>query len=498
MRKNSLLLLVLPLLLTGCNFNSNSSSSNEISSGTNENSTPTSETSYSSEEASISKESDSVPVDDEYTFTDFFNHALPIYITMDFTSTALQNLSDYGGDENNSYRHDVYHPCNIEIKLDKQTYTYNSVGVRMKGNTSREYFINNGNFNGSYVNFKVSFNQIFADDPYKAYNDTSLKSRRFLSTIKKLDLKWNKNEDYTFTKEAYADYMLEEEGVMAQKVNLCKVSIKKDGQYLNGYFNIIYNVYETIDKDFLKRRLDSTQTKGNLYKGAWNGSNACDLNTASNYGVEDNSRNQHYVYSLKTNEDNPNHSVLVRAINVINTTGPASSVQSSLEQVVDIPYLLKYSALMWVIGNPDDFRYNKNNTYFYFNSENDKLTLIPYDNDRCFGIKKDWEIDMSYTGPSSWDNAYKIGGGWEGQCEPHLLWRTILNLSQNSYPVVSSWRQTYLEYCSTYANKYLSNSKFQSFTNGFALAPNKNISIGGSVNVSFTSYANNKLEALNY
>ena len=74
---------------------------------------------------------------DEYY--EFFNPGTPIYITMNFKSESLHNLSEFGGSNADSTKHDFYHPCDLTIKAGDKTYTYENVGAREKGNTSRRF-----------------------------------------------------------------------------------------------------------------------------------------------------------------------------------------------------------------------------------------------------------------------------------------------------------------------------------------------------------------------
>ncbi|MBO4285712.1 MAG: CotH kinase family protein [Bacilli bacterium] len=489
-----LLFICMTMALTSCGINiepiTSSKGESSQSMTSEENSTTSNEnTSSSSSSSSSSKSSSSTSQEETIDYYElFFNPSTRIEMTMDFTADALQRLSDCGQDSGNTRYHDVYHPCTMSVKINNETFVVEEVGARMKGNTSRQPI------SFGYVNFKVSFNQTFDDETYPYYTpttDTTRKDRLFLNEFKKLDLKWNKNRDNTFTKELYAQHILEEEGLMAQKANMCTLTVKQDGVALPGYENVPYHVYETVDKPFLKRRLNKNAAKGDLYKSAW----PATLNEFTSYGVEDNYNDQHYIYNLKTNEDDSDHSALQNCITKINQTGAVTDqIKNDLMSVVDVQYLLKYAAMMWVIGNPDDLRYNKNNTYFYFNSNNGLLYLIPYDNDRCFGILQDWPIDLSNSEPLDKRNC----NGYDGsnQVESHLLWRTFIPLSNNSYPVVEEWKNQYVSYCEEYATKYLNVAKFQQYTNSFALAPSKVISSAGGSNQSFEEYASNKLGTL--
>ena len=147
---------------------------------------------------------------------------------------------------------------------------------------------------------------------------------------------------------------------------------------------------------------------------------------------------------------------------------------------------------MWVIGNPDDMRYNNNNTYFYFNSVSNKLYLIPFDNDSCFGILKDMHYDLSNSDPLDLRNFIGYIPGTY-QCESHLLWRVILPADSDNYPVIEEYQNKYLDLCYKYAKQYLNEEAFQNFTSSFALAPSQLITYGGADNDSFVTYARNKL-----
>ena len=422
----------------------------------------------------------------------FFNPATCIYISLNFTSESIHNMSDYGGSNTDTTRHDIYHPADISVSIDGVVQNYQKVGVRLKGNTSRRYIMDGNWFNGNFVNFTVKFNETFTDEPYTSLMDKNLKTRLFLSDLEKIYLKWNKNADSTFTKELYANYLLQEEGIMAQRVNICRLTLKMDGKTLYGFSDINYHVYEAIDNDFLKRRMPEENAKGNLYKGM-----GCTLNeeAVDQVGVEDNANNIHYPCDLKTNKKNADHTLFKQCVVAINTIGSVDTVKPLINQYVDVNYLLKYSAAMWVIGNPDDFRYNAGNTYFYFDSVTNKLYFIPFDNDSCFGILKDMHYDLSNSGPLDLRDFYGYTPD-SNYCKSHLLWRTILPMDEQNYPVNKEWQNTYLKLCLEYATKYLNTDRFQKFTDSYALAPSQLISFGGVDNDSFITYASNKLKTI--
>ncbi|MCF0108357.1 MAG: CotH kinase family protein [Bacilli bacterium] len=437
---------------------------------------------------------------DSELYKAFFDFNSKIEIELDFTNQAIYNLAQYGVQDFN--KKEMYHPCTAIFTINGVSKTYKGMGARMKGNTSRnEYFVNeNGYFDKNsnvWFNMKLSFTETFSsNEDCDYYQETfssdekkqERKDRRF-GAMKKFDMKWNKNFDNTFTKESYANYILREEGLMSQRTNLVKLTVKSE----KDSFETVYQVLETVDKQSLKSNLGKDASKGNLYKCSW----PVNFTPTSSIGVESASFSP--IYDLKTNDDEPNHDVLNNFLNVVNTTGDSETAKSAIEAVVDVDYFLKYSALMWVIGNPDDLRNNTNNTYIYFNNKNNLMYPIPYDNDRCFGIMQDWAIDTSTV---TYYTTKRCGAdrAWN---ENPLLWRTIIEETDSGvdysdkFPVVSEWKTKYEEYCKTYAEKYLDVTKFQTFTNQFYYA-DKNIDVGGGSypNMSFATYCTNKLGTL--
>lgn len=311
-------------------------------------------------------------------------------------------------------------------------------------------------------------------------------------------MKYNKEEDQTFTRQIYAYNAFNEEGIMASKVTLAKVTINSESDSMTN----LYQIQETIDKDFLKKRLPKEEYKGNLYKATYTDQGPASLNknTIDKIGVE--GPNYHPSYDLKTNdkEDEIDHSLLRNVINTLNDdTSSASSFKDTLDSLIDVDSILKYQALCWVIGNPDDSRNNSNNFYIYFNSKTNKMSFIPYDFDRCFGILKDWEIHMENI-PLDYNKQY-LGNGNEPYQPNPLLWRLFLSENDNNvdysnkYPVIEEYQNKYISYCKEYAAKFLDNNKFMEFSKQFKYSEENNSS---NVNLTFNEYAVAKLKTLNF
>lgn len=446
-----------------------------------------------------------IPTEDPF-YTDFYNPSSNVELIFNIKNKAIYNLAKYGDSKSNK-KSDMYHPADLIVIINGETYEFPEVGMRMKGNTSRDgNFVNsNGYFNksgywGGHVNYKISFNETFDDSKdcdyytHKWESDESRqerKDRRF-GQAKKFDIKWNKNYDGTFTKEAYAAYMFRNEGMDAQQENLVKVTINTE----NDTFTDTYLAYECIDKDFIKRRYEKAEQKGNLYKVSYT-HGLCDFMNISTdtVGVEDVPNSKFYDYDLKTNDDTPDHSLLYNVSNILKSTEAIDTYKPTLESVVDIDQFLKYAALSYVAFNPDDFRYNGNNCYFYFpgsSATEGKLRIIPYDNDRVFGVWKDWHpenFDASRYANSSRNVMYN-------RITNPLYWRTLIK-GQSDYEPCKEWQDKYLEYCLEFGEKYLDSAVFKAFTEKFYYAKSTDINNkGDSANETFAAFASTHLQAI--
>lgn len=439
----------------------------------------------------------------EKDYDDFFDPTKDVEVVVTISNQSILKLAEYG--LGSFTKQEMYHPCDVVIKIDgEERFNGEEVGLRMKGNTSRnrDFVDNNGHLNAC-SHFKMSFNQTFdseeKNDYYiRTWDDTNARKERknrVFGEMKKIDFKWNRNYDNTFTREAYSKEVYRDAGVLAQNYNLVKFTLKTDSDEQT----YIYSAIECIDSTMLKKYYSKSAAKGNLYKGIYA---RADLTTESLSGIGVESETSDPWYSLKTNEDEPDHTLLTNVINVLNRRRTAEASKSDLTNIINIDNVLRYMAVAWVVGDPDDLRNNANNSYFYFDSESNKMIIIPYDDDRCFGITNNWNVDMSELPDYStrMQGMSAVYGGKVWQKNP-LFWKLILSETQNAgysskWPVIKEYQDRYLAYCKEYAQKYLDVDKFQAFTNQFVNAPSKNISDGGPDNQTFEYYANKKLTVL--
>lgn len=433
-------------------------------------------------------------------FNAFFDYSKNVEIELDFTNQSITKLREYGEGEGNSnfIKNEIYHPCTGKITIDGVTNTYYELGVRMKGNTSRdtEFVDDNGHFvNDHYCHFKINFAQTFDksdDNDYYIKGWTSAIARkaredRKFGGMKKIDLKWNRNYDETFTKELYALEAFRNEGVLAQHGNLVKLTLKTE----TDTRTMVYSAFDSVEKQLVKR-FYSNDYSGDFYKCCYTDRGKADLTDYTNRKIGIEGQNYRPVYNLKTNETTSDHSKMKAFIDQLKATKGKSGQEfyNSFSNYLDIDNFLKYSALCWVFGLPDDFRNNANNYFIYFNKDN-KALFLPYDNDRCLGIRNNWDKDCKYQ---AWNDKHMIGCDSDEQSP--LNFRLITGGSTNSWPVHAASQEQFHQYCIEYANKYLDQSKFQTFTNGVKLAPSTNINNGGPENDSFVTYINAKKNTL--
>jgi hypothetical protein len=99
------------------------------------------------------------------------------------------------------------------------------------------------------------------------------------------------------------------------------------------------------------------------------------------------------AYDLVENEFLNNYSELARFIDVLNNT-PLSLLPCELEKIFNVHDYLKIMAADILLGNWDNYIFNKNNFYLYHNEKTGKLEYIPYDLDNTLGI--DW-VNVDWT-----------------------------------------------------------------------------------------------------
>lgn len=439
-------------------------------------------------------------------FLSLFDASSRPIITLTFLDASLKAISEYQSGKNGKSYYDVYFPANFSLQLGEKIYVYDEVGVRMKGNTSRrEILDSNGNITNT-CHFKISFKATFDSELYSKLdqakgffhdwsNDpTGKKARkdRTLFGMEKIDLKYvprnGQNDDACVLREIYSYSSFREAGLFAPYATLAKVNFSNSHSSFQETFELI----ETIDKAFLKKRLPKKEAKGDLYKCVYNDMGKADLSrseavekTLDSHGYSVGKRiakgkigvEENYVletgasyspcYQLKTNDDgeNSDFSKMATYINEIWNVTYAGAGKERLEAVLHIDEFLRFSAISYLLGNFDDQRYNWNNYYLYFLPSSGRAIYIPYDWDWCLGLGKNLANGASMARVSPFDPMTLDGGE-----AANVYYATFFKANKSSQKISyhrSAYQSKYLQYVKDYASSILGENKFASLASSY-------------------------------
>ena len=412
----------------------------------------------------------------EQSLSRFFEYGSNARIDIEGTDEVFEFISERQGDSDRKYA-DAYLPVNVVITLDQTEYRFEEVGMRMKGNTSRRRFFQNGEFVDRAhfkLNFKYTFDSALFDDPLLApfKHDWSAdaagrkqrKDRSFLG-LDKLDIKYvARNMDGCYLRELYAYQAFREADIPAPYANIVKVKFSGE----SSVYEADYEAIEPIDKGFLKRRFGKDEAKGDLYKCVYNGMGKADLTRDGavdrstglrvpygKIGVEENYVGYAPVYQLKTNDDlgeNSDFSAMADFIVTLRDCVYEGAGIETLNAILDVDEFLRMSAVSYLLGNFDDQRYNYNNYYLYFRPSDHKAIILPYDWDWCLGL--DVTGRLSTSAPL---DRWTLDGGNLS----NLYLATFLG-ETTSY-AQDDMKTKYMDYVSAEGEKILDFGKYEAF-----------------------------------
>ena len=504
MKKNKLFLLAFAplyiLSLAGCSlFNeSANNNSNNNSSTSSEGNESSSSTSWTDDE--INDPNMALASSQEYL--NFWKPSTSLKIDINMSSAAANFMNDYQSDHDDSTYHDYYVPCNVDIYINGSKTTYEEVGIRCKGNMSRKKFLDNGHFTTSNLShFKLSFKETFDDEEYddiaelqqfkKTWSDSSERKnrkKRTLFDMEKIDIKWNRNDDRTKSKQAYALKTFRDNGVLAGNASIADtyLSVGNDTP-----INVTYEVLEVIDEVFIKRHFNTAKSKGDLYKCTYTDKGPANFSSNSVIGKENNPEKYHPTYDIKTNKKSTKHESLKNLISVMNKNSlSAAEYKTEIEKVMDMNYFMKYESIAYLLGNFDDMRNNANNYYLYFTSATNIAYVIPYDFDRCLGAgcegRKDYMTDFA---PES--TKMQCSGNWQ---TINLYWRTVCTPTDGHPERIADYRALYEKNIKDILNSQsFSTASFTSFVNSFPSSYKGDPTGSGNDNTTFENYFNKKV-----
>ena len=370
-----------------------------------------------------------LPYTEEELYNQLFDPNNKIEVDLDMADTELQKMqNDYDRYVEKGSKSPIYRKAVVSFSITNAdntiVYRIPEVGVRMKGNTSRTDFYNAEEGIYNFIHLRLDFQETFEDETYYGTdrtiweNEELLKARkdRTFATLEKLELRWNKNQDATYIREDYAYEVYRSEDILAPN---CTLSVFT----WNGDRMGLYVLEEPVDKVFIERNLPEKDWDGDLYKLGWTWQPAS-FTSLKSIGIENEDNAEFYCYDLKTNKKTSKHESLNKLLVRLNT---GNVTKDSFAELVDVDYFLRYAAVSYFLGNPDDLRNNYNNCYIYFLKSSGKMIVIPYDYDRCLGVTVEYNPSghaMTQENPFS-DMAEGMSSGPQKQESPLFLYSVV-------------------------------------------------------------------------
>ena len=452
-----------------------------------------------------------LPYSEEQLYRLLFDPENKIEIDLDMDEAELAKLqSDHEHYSEIGSKSPIYRKGDVCIRIttgeDTIAYRIPEVGIRMKGNTSRTSFYDGDRGIYRYIHLRLDFQETFDDpDHYgqeaKVWENEDLRlqrKERTFATLEKLELRWNKNYDATYLREAYAYEVYRSEGLLAPQCTLGALTWNSTGMG-------VYTIEEPIDKVFLSKNLPEKDLDGDLYKCGWTYTGAT-FTSQKPIGIENEDNGEFYVYDLKTNKKTSQHEALKGLLTGLNN---GAVTKESFARLVDVDYFLRYCAVSYFLGNPDDLRNNYNNCYLYFLKSTGKAIIIPYDYDRCLGITVDYNPSghaMTRENPFS-ERCEGMQNGPQEQESPLFIYsvdkggfyvrefaQVLEQVAQNKLFQPESFEARFKTAASLYGNDVTPERKLENADGrDFRFDLNKTDSASGGSNMSFKDYIQAKM-----
>lgn len=255
-----------------------------------------------------------------------------------------------------NYESSTYMKADLVLTDTTGSYTFQDVGVRLKGNSSYSH-------PGTKKSFKIDFNKYVSGQNYDG--------------LKKLNFS-NGFKDPSLMREKVFFDVCRAANVPAPRANFANV-------YFNGTLWGFYTVIEQIDDQFLDWRI--LDDDGNLFKAGDNFGGGPGGGTGSEadlkYYGEDQAEYEER-YELKSNESENDWSDLIRLVDFIDNSSD-DEFESDLKDWVELDEYLRSVALDNLFSNLDSYTGSARNYYIYHNLTTDKWEWIKWDGNESFG-----------------------------------------------------------------------------------------------------------------
>ena len=238
------------------------------------------------------------------------------------------------------------------------THAIDSVGVRLKGNSSYSH-------PGTKKSFKIDFNKYISGQNYDG--------------LKKLNFS-NGFKDPSCMREKLFFDVCREANVPAPRASFAEVTF-------NGEPWGFYTVVEQIDDQFLDWNI--LEDDGNLFKAGDNfgggppgaGGNTTAANLVY-YGEDQASYEDRY--ELKSNEDLNDWSDLISLLDFVNNTDNAA-FEAGIDFRIEVDAFLRSAAMDMLFSNLDTYTGSARNYYLYHNQDTNLWEWIKWDANEAFG-----------------------------------------------------------------------------------------------------------------
>ena len=271
-------------------------------------------------------------------------------------------IDEYEEDQN-------YIPAAISITTTDGTTLLDSVGIRLKGNSSMMH-------PGNKKPFKVDFNRFIPGQSY--------------DLLKKLNFN-NGFKDPTFVREKIFYDVCEAAGILSPRATFAEVTF-------NGTPWGFYTVVEQIDDQFLDRSIGDDA--GHLFKAGSNFGGGDGEASLAYLGTEQSMYEDAYELKQNVSDD---WSDLIDLISFINNTSD-QDFETQLGDHLDLSPYLQSAALDNLFSNLDTYTLSARNYYLYHNMAMNRWQWIKWDSNEtfgsyAFGVPGDMaELDLDFDG----------------------------------------------------------------------------------------------------
>ena len=295
-----------------------------------------------------------------------------------------------------------YVMATVSFAKDGETTVIDSVGLRLKGNTSRRR--PEGRYGEMHVRNNTDWHHAHFGVNLRKYVDDEAHT---IQGVRKLHLKWFK-DDPAYVREMFCYELFRRAGVWtAVRNNYCRLWLHVEGDSQEAYYGV-YELMEPIDKRYLKDRKNLFgSNNGYLWKCR---NAAAGLNNPNGDIWYDDDTDDRHAYTLETQTEEFD-SARVQLVDFMNKLSSLNdnAFYQWIQEVTDVDLLLKTYAVNVAVGMWDDYWNNANNYYIYFNARGltgYKFFFIPYDYDNTLGtsLRTGAQDDAGRQNPLSWGN----------------------------------------------------------------------------------------------